>query len=263
MGAAAGYVWYGASVFSTSCGCVMRGTGFTHEVAQHFLEDALEHTGWQAPVRTVQDLGKPRWGNAKYRRERMKLKRNNPDDRTSELAATLQGCVSAAGTRVGRPALRRRLGVTLSGGVWSRYSPRTVASVAAVEADEDHIPLDLIVALLEMIDSKDTTGGAVLIFLPGWGDISKLYEALRSHRRVGARCCSKVRCSVSLTVPRPRRSFAAQRRFGCCLCMAACQLGTSGPYSRLRHVGYAKLSLPRTSRRQGGEGLAVVVHCNL
>ena len=56
--------------------------------------------------------------------------------------------------------------------------------MAALEADEDSIPLDLIVALLEMIDAKDDTGGAVLIFLPGWGDISKLYEALQSHRRV-------------------------------------------------------------------------------
>jgi len=68
------------------------------------------------------------------------------------------------------------------------YSQTTMRSVAALEADEDTIPLELIVALLERIDATDRTGGAVLVFLPGWSDISKLFDLLKAHRRVCASC---------------------------------------------------------------------------
>lgn len=90
--------------------------GFTHKVTQHFLEDAVELTRWQAPRRTVADLGKPRWGNAKYRfvsaccdswparsqhvatmcarsKERMKLKHANPAERSLALRSQLRGYV--------------------------------------------------------------------------------------------------------------------------------------------------------------------------
>ncbi|KAM3567419.1 hypothetical protein VYU27_010435, partial [Nannochloropsis oceanica] len=56
------------------------------------------------------------------------------------------------------------------------YSLRTLESMAAF--DEDEIPHVLIEALVRKIDHEEGPG-AILIFLPGWEDISKLHESLQ------------------------------------------------------------------------------------
>ena len=132
------------------------------------------------------------------------------------------------------------------------YSDLTIDTVAALETDEDTIPLELIVALLESIDARDSECGAVLVFLPGWGDISKLNELLLRHHRVRPfpthRCACGAHTACNRCIP---HSFAAKTGFECCPCMAACQRQTSGPFSRRRHVACARLCWPQTLRRRG------------
>ena len=57
------------------------------------------------------------------------------------------------------------------------YSQKTAEGVLAFE--EDQLPLGLIAALVcHICEAEAEADGAILIFLPGWGDISKLHELL-------------------------------------------------------------------------------------
>ena len=65
-----------------------------------------------------------------------------------------------------------------------RYSPETITSVNLL--DERLIPYDLIIRLLERICLEDlsytTFSGAILIFMPGMGEIRRLNDMLTEHR---------------------------------------------------------------------------------
>lgn len=69
-----------------------------------------------------------------------------------------------------------------------RYSSNTVATVNLL--DERLIPYDLIVRVLERICFEDpayiTYSNAVLIFMPGLGEIRRLNDVLSEHPQFGA-----------------------------------------------------------------------------
>ena len=69
-----------------------------------------------------------------------------------------------------------------------RYSPETATTVNLL--DERQMPYDLIIRLLEKICFEDTVyatySGAILIFMPGLGEIRKLNDTLVEHRSFGS-----------------------------------------------------------------------------
>ncbi|KAL6302192.1 P-loop containing nucleoside triphosphate hydrolase protein [Sparassis latifolia] len=69
-----------------------------------------------------------------------------------------------------------------------RYSPNTVSTVNLL--DERVIPYDLIVRLLERLCIEDPTyttySAAILIFMPGMGEIRRLNDILSEHRYFGS-----------------------------------------------------------------------------
>jgi ATP-dependent RNA helicase DHX29 len=65
-----------------------------------------------------------------------------------------------------------------------RYSPATTATINLV--DERLVPYELIVRLLEVMCLEDTSpyfaySSAILIFMPGMGEIRRLHEHLTEH----------------------------------------------------------------------------------
>ncbi len=69
-----------------------------------------------------------------------------------------------------------------------RFSPETISTVNLL--DERLIPYDLIVRLLEKICFEDPSyesySSAVLVFMPGMGEIRRLNDVLTDHRSFGS-----------------------------------------------------------------------------
>lgn len=69
-----------------------------------------------------------------------------------------------------------------------RYSAKTATTINLL--DERQIPYDLILRLLECICFKDDLLGqhstAILIFMPGIGEIRRMMDMLAEHRRFGS-----------------------------------------------------------------------------
>lgn len=69
-----------------------------------------------------------------------------------------------------------------------RYSPNTTATINHL--DERFIPYELIIRLLERICFEDTEyssySAAVLVFMPGMGEIRRLNDLLNEHAQFGA-----------------------------------------------------------------------------
>lgn len=144
--------------------------GFTYPVEQLFLEDALQATRWRPPQ--LDDGGAQgrrggRGGRGRGRggrrggggrgRGAKRESREEAEDRKLAVAASLRG-----------------------------FDDYVVDAAVAMSDVEDVVPVGLIVALLEHID-RTGEDGAVLVFLPGWSDISKLNDALMEHSIFGRR----------------------------------------------------------------------------
>lgn len=127
--------------------------GFTFPVTEYFLEDAVEVTGYiaQDPQNAARGPGQ-RFG-AQARAKKRELRDRDPDSEVLEL----------------RRHLRRP------------YPEAAMRSVVDMQHD-DKIPFELILALLEHIDSR-MGEGAVLVFLPGWDDISKMHDACMENKK--------------------------------------------------------------------------------
>ena len=69
-----------------------------------------------------------------------------------------------------------------------RYSAKTAATINLL--DERQIPYDLILRLLECICFEDNAlqqhSTAILIFMPGMGEIRRMNDVLTEHRRFGS-----------------------------------------------------------------------------
>ncbi|KAL1952101.1 hypothetical protein VTO73DRAFT_1250 [Trametes versicolor] len=146
-------------------GCpILSVPGRTFPVDVRFLEDAVELTKWKVTE------GSPyaRRGKDKFYRNKAKL------EWTEETAAG-----DDDDDDVGQQE-----NVTLE----KRFSPETISTVNLL--DERLIPYDLIVRLLEKICFEDPSyesySSAVLVFMPGMGEIRRLNDVLTEHRSFGS-----------------------------------------------------------------------------
>ena len=141
-------------------GCpVLSVPGRTFPVDVRFLEDAVEYTGWKVVE-----------GSQYARRIKDKFYRNK-----SRLEWTED---TAAGEDDDDDAVQQE-NVTLE----KRYSPQTISTVNLL--DERLIPYDLIIRLLERVCFEDqeyaSYSSAILIFMPGMGEIRRLNDMLTEH----------------------------------------------------------------------------------
>lgn len=141
-------------------GCpVLSVPGRTFPVDVRFLEDAVEYTSWKVVE-----------GSQYARRIKDKFYRNK-----SRLEWTED---TAAGEDDDDDAVQQE-NVTLE----KRYSPQTISTVNLL--DERLIPYDLILQLLERICFEDpeyaSYSSAILIFMPGMGEIRRLNDMLMEH----------------------------------------------------------------------------------
>ncbi|EJD52139.1 P-loop containing nucleoside triphosphate hydrolase protein [Auricularia subglabra TFB-10046 SS5] len=144
-------------------GCpIMQVPGRTFPVDVRYLEDAIEFTGWQVKE-----------GSQYAKRLNDKFNRGKNKGEWNEDAAV--GDDDEDAPAGGEVQLEKR------------YSPATVASVNML--DERTIPYDLIMRLLERICFEEleyqTLSGAILIFMPGLGEIRKMNDMLMEHRHFG------------------------------------------------------------------------------
>ena len=93
------------------------------------------------------------------------------------------------------------------------FDERTVEGVLAFDADQ--LPYELMGSLVEHIDAH-MRPGAVLVFLPGWGEIQKLHELL--EKRPQSSRWQLHALHGSLPTNEQRRIFArpVQTRLGLC-----------------------------------------------
>ncbi|CDO72377.1 hypothetical protein BN946_scf184977.g76 [Trametes cinnabarina] len=138
--------------------------GRTFPVDVRFLEDAIEFTGWRVTE-----------GSPYARRGKDKFYRNKARLEWTEDTAAGEDDDDDAG---------QQENVTLE----KRYSPETISTVNLL--DERLIPYDLIVRLLERICFEDpdyaSYSSAILVFMPGMGEIRRLNDILTDHRSFGA-----------------------------------------------------------------------------
>ena len=125
---------------------VMHIPGFTFPVEQTFLEDVLERTRYR--IQPNQS-----GGGGGYRGNRFRKKMREEDDRKAVFTPDL----------------------------FANYSPQTQDSLQTWAESSDKLDLDLIEAFIEHICLNEDEG-AILVFLTGWDDISKLHDQLQSNR---------------------------------------------------------------------------------
>ncbi|KAI0757146.1 P-loop containing nucleoside triphosphate hydrolase protein [Daedaleopsis nitida] len=137
--------------------------GRTFPVDVQFLEDAVQLTGWKVTE-----------GSPYARRGKDKFYRNKAREWTEDTAAGEDDDEDQG----------QQENVTLE----KRYSPETISTVNLL--DERLIPYDLIIRLLERICFEDPSyasySAAILVFMPGMGEIRRLNDMLMEHRAFSA-----------------------------------------------------------------------------
>ena len=161
-------------------GCpVLSVPGRTFPVDVRFLEDAVEFTGWKVTegsqyARRGRHFVLANCQVAHTLAGKDKFSRNKARDWTEDNAAGEDDDDDSG----------QQENVTLE----KRYSPATMSTINLL--DERLIPYDLIIRLLERICFEDpsymTYSGAILIFMPGMGEIRRLNDMLTEHRAFSA-----------------------------------------------------------------------------
>ncbi|XP_072169908.1 ATP-dependent DNA/RNA helicase DHX36-like [Diadema setosum] len=127
--------------------------GFTFPVTEYYLEDILEMTGYQPPEGSSRRK-EPVW--VKYKRG--KKAREEERKKEEEEQADFEDYIRA---------------------MRGTYSERVVDSLTTM--DHDLLDLNLAAAIIKHI-SLNKGEGAILVFLPGWDQISKLHDQLTSQQ---------------------------------------------------------------------------------
>ncbi|KAH1262507.1 DExH-box ATP-dependent RNA helicase DExH1 [Glycine max] len=133
--------------------------GFTYPVAEHFLEDVLEKTRYS--IKSDFDNFE---GNSRRRRKQQ-------DSKKDPLTEMFEACIfdpSIHDIDVDTNYKNYSLGVRKSLEAWSG----------------SQIDLGLVEATIEYI-CRNEAGGAILVFLTGWDEISKLLDKLKGNNLVG------------------------------------------------------------------------------
>ncbi|KAJ8301741.1 hypothetical protein KUTeg_020728 [Tegillarca granosa] len=115
--------------------------GFTYPVTEYLLEDVIEMTGYMPTQTNIKQNRYPKW-----KRER----KEERDEQQWNLEAWSR---SLAG----------------------KYSTRTIQALQNI--NNDQVDCDLIVSLIRHISLK-LEEGAILVFVPGWSEISKINKML-------------------------------------------------------------------------------------
>ncbi|KAJ2920247.1 hypothetical protein MD484_g9, partial [Candolleomyces efflorescens] len=142
--------------------------GRTFPVDVRFLEDAVDFTNW-----TISE-------NSPYaRRSNDKFYRGkNRTEWSEELVARDEDEEEDDTTLTLKEGMKFE----------KRYSPSTISTLNLI--DERVIPYDLVLRLLEKICFEDTgyipMSAAVLVFMPGLGEIRRLHDALSEHPHFGS-----------------------------------------------------------------------------
>ncbi|KAK7086921.1 hypothetical protein SK128_013296 [Halocaridina rubra] len=121
--------------------------GFTFPVEEFYLEDVLERTRFQFPA----DRQLPIW------KKRERRKDSQFEDMIEPYIRNLEGS--------------------------GKYSPYTLDEL--YKTSSEMLNVDLILELLRHIARQPS--GAVLVFLPGWNEISKLNTMIQNDRMLGSR----------------------------------------------------------------------------
>ncbi|XP_070555588.1 ATP-dependent DNA/RNA helicase DHX36-like isoform X1 [Ptychodera flava] len=128
--------------------------GFTFPVTEYWLEDVLQHTGFRlAPSHRSRQKGRPyHWRFIKGKRisEEEKRKEEEYERRFPEYMDSIK----------------------------DSYPTEVLDGLQNL--DEEEINVDLIVALIQHI-VLHCQDGAILVFVPGWSDISKVHETLQRN----------------------------------------------------------------------------------
>ena len=126
--------------------------GFTFPVVEHYLEDVLELTQFKIDGPTFQQRNRPpqaKWHKHTARGRNEERKANDYEDMIGPFLRDLESC--------------------------GRYSPATIRSLNSAASEE--INVELVAALVGKIHSSQADG-AILVFMTGWDDISKLHKLL-------------------------------------------------------------------------------------
>jgi ATP-dependent RNA helicase DHX36 len=127
--------------------------GFTFPVKEYYLEDVLEMTRFQIPNRTTVSENRPVW---QKHTARGKEQRRKECDYEGFIAPYLRDIASSGA-----------------------YSRQTIESLSSpVAEDLNH---ELVASLVHHIHTRQREG-AILVFLPGWEDISKLNRLFSEGR---------------------------------------------------------------------------------
>ncbi len=167
-----------ASLFGTyfSTKGILTIPGFTHPVKEHFLEDIFEATGYiLEPDSEFAKRAKKGGGgsNSQLPTDLGDFGRMSAGERRQALSKATSNAVKGFADLTAKRA-------QLPG-----YSDRTLANIEIV--DEEKINYELIGELIAHIDqehgAKDQGAGAILVFLPGLMEITRLYEQLMADDR--------------------------------------------------------------------------------
>ncbi|KAF9474475.1 P-loop containing nucleoside triphosphate hydrolase protein [Pholiota conissans] len=141
--------------------------GRTFPVDVQFLEDAVEFTKWSISEDSPY---------ARRRHDRYYKGRNRPE--WTDDAPTIDDDDDDSSSDAPSTSFRLE----------KRYSPATIATLNTI--DERLIPYDLIIRLLETIcfqnNAYHSFSRAILVFMPGLGEIRRLNDMLAEHGRFGS-----------------------------------------------------------------------------
>ena len=164
--------------------------GFTFPVEDMFLEDALEWTGYDLCDEMSQSLGRfgstrdkhhSRWNRRdnKHKREGNAKKNHlqSSDQTAIDVDRKVPSEMEASEEVLSRKEVDEYRQLLKAQG----YCTKTVEGVLAFNNDD--IPYGIVTALVEQIDRSEPSG-AILIFLTGFNEISKLHERLQGKKNM-------------------------------------------------------------------------------
>eukprot|EP00794_Sanderia_malayensis_P015883 gene15883-17483_t len=135
--------------------------GFTFPVQEYYLEDIFEKLRYSPSLNRSAGASRPppRW--VKHTRRFREQEQKNQDDRRNFEDYLHNLSKSMA------------------------YSAQTIEAISQANTDQDNIDFRLIESLIRHI-CLSMEAGAILVFLPGWDDISKLHDMLKSNPVFGS-----------------------------------------------------------------------------
>ncbi|XP_078362233.1 ATP-dependent DNA/RNA helicase DHX36-like isoform X2 [Oculina patagonica] len=139
--------------------------GFTYPVQELYLEEIIEKTGYEVKEKAASfDRRQPKW--MRYRKTKSIAKDRRLEKSMAWLAESQEDDEEMEWQQY-LHSLR------------DRFSPKTITTLQNMNLEK--IDMELMVRVITHI-SLHMEEGAILVFLPGWDDISKLHDNLKQQR---------------------------------------------------------------------------------